>query len=236
MWSFINNVLAGKILKGKEAGLSDDEAEDRAIEELVKVLEGTKFDGFEIQPIGVPCDPSDHNVIIRGQTVFNNTFNEEEANLVQKIMENKTMTRNKLVKEHPEVAETLKIIFKHIQITLHGFVIRKCKKGKIMGPVCRYCQEHPARASEKLWSALPHARSGGLFFDCEPDDTNPGHYRTLLDLVKNVDKVRIKLDGMYDGVQYCNVSNCMVSFKSSADAQRHARLCHDQVKLTDYGQ
>ena len=50
------------------------------------------------------------------------------------------------------------------------------------------------------------------------------------------DEVRIKLDGMYDGVQYCNVSNCMVSFKSGADAQRHARLCHDQVKLTDYGQ
>ena len=50
------------------------------------------------------------------------------------------------------------------------------------------------------------------------------------------DEVRIKLDSMYDGVQYCNVSNCMVSFKSGADAQRHVRLCHDQVKLTDYGQ
>ena len=234
LWSFINNVLVGKILKGKEDGLSDDEAEDRAINELVRVLEGVKFDGFEVHPIGVPCDISENDVVIDGKTVFNNSFTEEEAKLVHKIMKDKSMTRKKLLNDNPEVAETLKIIFKHIQVTLHGFAIRKCKKGKIQGPVCKYCQEHPTRASEKLWSALPHTRSGGLFFDCEPDVGNPGHYRTLLDLVKNVDTVRIKLDGMFDDVQYCDVSNCMVTFKSNADAQRHARLCHDKVELTNY--
>ena len=102
------------------------------------------------------------------------------------------------------MTEMMKIIFKHIQITLHGFVYRKCGPNDVKS--CDYCKSNPPRGSEKLWSALPdRAKNGALFYDCEEDMNNPGHYRPLLDLIQHVKDITIKLVRMFSDVSYCKV-------------------------------
>ena len=164
-------------------------------------LAGFKYDNHPVIPIHVPSDSNE--VEIDGKKYPNDYFKEEDALKIKDIMKDDKMTRRKMRENHPEVADNMKLIFRHMQVTLHGYVFRKCKPGD--GQSCQFCKDHPPRASQRLWSALPSKDSGGLFFDCEDDLSRPGHYRTLLDLLKNIKDVKIKPDGMFPDVTRCQV-------------------------------
>jgi len=223
LWSFLNNKLAGLTLPTKIAEETDDEYEDRCLEILNAALQDFVYDGHEVKSIAVPCGAEE--VEVDGSKFANNFFKEEEAKTVHSIQKDKKMNRRTLRRLHPDIADNFQVIMKHVQITLHGFVFRKCKPGD--GNPCGYCKANPTRGSKELWSVLPSKKSGGLFYDCEPDPNKPGHYRTLLDLVSNVNNIKIKPDGEFADVERCKEKNCLVSFKSKADANRHYRLFHD---------
>ena len=104
------------------------------------------------------------------------------------------MDKKKLKENHPEIYNKLQTTLKHVDIRLHGYVFRKCR---IKEYQCEHCKRFPQRSSKKLWSALPKKSSGDLFYDCEADPTFPGHYHTLLYLLKDKN-VKIKPDGMFE--------------------------------------
>ena len=139
------------------------------------------------------------------------------------------MNKKKLKEQFPDIAEELKLFFKHCDIRLHNFFFRKCHKNS--KTPCSWCKDHPVRGSDKMWSCLPPKSSGGLFFDCQEDPSNPGHNKSLLDLLKEIQTLKISPDGQYEGVVKCKEKNCLCSFKSDTDADRHCRLAHgDQSK------
>jgi len=133
-------------------------------------------------------------------------------------------------KTHPEIAETLKLIYKHCQSTLHGYVFRKCLPQD--GYVCQYCKDHPWKSSKQLMDAIPSKKSGAMFYDCIPDPQRPGHYMTFIDLLKSVKTLKITPDGMFPDAVRCQESHCFTTFKSNADAIRHHRLAHDKPQPT----
>ena len=63
-----------------------------------------------------------------------------------------------------------------------------------------FCKKNPRRSSDKFWESLPRKSSGGLFFDLQPDPEKPDHYRTLLDMLKDVVNIKIQPDGMFKDV------------------------------------
>ena len=42
-------------------------------------------------------------------------------------------------------------------------------------------------------------------FICEKDPERPGHYKTLVDLLKEGTKIKIKPDAMFEGFERCQV-------------------------------
>ena len=126
-------------------------------------------------------------------------------------MENKKMDKRMLREKHPEIYKQLQNIFKHVDIRLHGFIFRKCHPRDHQ---CDFCKENPRRSSEELWKCLPVKASGGLFYDVEPDTNMPGHYRTLLDMMKDVKKIEIKPDRVFGEVfGRCKVKpNCYCKY------------------------
>merc|ERR1712117_878873 len=123
------------------------------------------------------------------------------------------MHKRKLRENFPELAAELKLIYKHVDTRLHGYIFRKCEPGSY---ACDHCKEHPTRSSKDFWKYLPKKKSGGLFYDCEVDPDLPGHYRTLLDLMGKVKDIEIKPDSMFADVDRCKVKYCYCSFKSQA--------------------
>ena len=157
----------------------------------------------------------------------NDHLDPEESDVIQKIMMDKKMNKRKLREQHPEIAEELKLFYKHCDIRLHNYFFRKCHKHS--AHVCPWCRDHPVRSSDKLWSCLPPKSSGALFFDCEEDPNNLGHNRTLLDLLKDIKTLKIIPDGQYEGFMRCKEKGCLCSFKSDADADRHCRIAHGEA-------
>ena len=179
-----------------------DEAEDEAIETLINTaLKDLTFDGHTVVNVPVKC--TDSKVEIHGNLYDNDTIEQEETEVIQKIMENSKMTSRKLREEHPEIAKKLHIILKHVDIRSHGYCLRKCSP--LENYSCDYCRGAPPRSSLKVWRSLPRRDAGGLFYDCEPDPNKPGHYRTLLDMLKNVNNIIVRPDSMFPEVLRCKV-------------------------------
>jgi len=222
LWSYITAKLAGLVVPDFGKEMEDDEADEAGIKFLIdSAMTNLKYDGFDVVTVPVSCH--EDNVIINGETVDNRHIKPEDANLIQKIMEDRKMNKKLLKNKQPQVAENLKIFYKHADVRQHNIIIRKCHP---LSPPCRYCKDHPVRSSDQFWSCLPNKKKGGLFFDCEEDTQHPGHYRTLLDLLEDISEVTIKPDGQFTEVKRCEVRGCLYSFKSDQDAQRHCRLAH----------
>ena len=158
------------------------------------------YNNHPVISVHVPCTSSTVNI---GEELYENDYiDEEEPDLVQHIMEDKKMDKRKLRETYPGIYNRLKIILDHVDSRLHGYVFRKCHPKE---KNCNYCMENPRRGSSQLWNCLPKKSSGGLFFYCEPDKDNPGHYRTLLDLLKDGAGIKINPDGMFNGYNRCQV-------------------------------
>ena len=121
---------------------------------------------------------------------------------MQKIMSSKAMTRRKLGENYPNIYSTLKHLWKHSDVRSHNIFFRKCHKlGKYS---CKLCQERPPRSSDQLWEKLPAPEAGGLFYDVLPDDENPGHFKTLLQMMFGEDS-KVKPDWLLEDVKRCKV-------------------------------
>ena len=189
-------------MPAKKPDQTPNEAEDEAIQLLINSsLKDLEFDGHSITNVPVKCDSA--TVIINGKEYDNDIIPQDEAEKVQKIMEDNKMTRRKLMEEYPDIGRKLCIILKHVDNRSHGFCYRKCSPLKSYS--CDYCKNAPPRSSDRLWRSLPQKNSGGLFYDFEPDTDNPGHYKTLLQLIKNADEIVIKPDSMFKEVLRCQV-------------------------------
>ena len=240
--------ISGIVIPVEGGDLDDDEADEAAIQYLIdNGLLDLTYDTHPVYPIKVPC--TGNEVMISDEIYEIDKIKKEEGNLIQKIMENKKMTKKNLQNHHSEVARKMTLYLKHSQNLAHSIVFRKCHpNGKYS---CLHCKTHSTRGSEALWSCLPLKESGGLWFDCESDPNNEGHYRTLLDLLDNIQNLKIVPDGQFSDVQRCQVilviililifvsfyhlyqklfqeKGCLVTYKSEADAERHARLAHDK--------
>ena len=173
-----------------------DESEDDAIDYLIgSCLKDLMFDGHPVTNVHVPCQSS--IVKIGDKNLENDYISQDETKIVQKIMEDKKMDKRKMRQEHPQIYERLQIIFQHMDVRLHGYVFRKCHPKDYQ---CDFCKKNPRRSSDKFWKSLPRKSSGGLFFDLQPDPEKPGHYRTLLDMMRDVVRIKIKPDGMFNDV------------------------------------
>ena len=192
LWGYINKKLSGLILPARRPDQSIDDAEDEAIQLLIdSSLKELIYNNHPVVSVHVPCTSSIVN--IGGELYENDYIEEEETSLVQRIMEDKKMDKKKLRETYPNIYGRLKTILKHVDSRLHGYIFRKCHPKESN---CSYCRETPRRGSSQLWSCLPKKSSGGLFFDCEVDKENPGHFRTLLDLLKDGEKIKINPDGI----------------------------------------
>ena len=121
---------------------------------------------------------------------------------MQKIMSSKSMTRRKLSEDFPEIYSTLKHLWKHADVRTHNIFFRKCHKlGKYS---CKKCRERPPKSSDQFWEKLPAPGSGGLFFDVELDEENPGHYKTLLQMIFK-ENTKIEPDGQFEDIKRCKV-------------------------------
>ena len=88
----------------------EDEAEDAAIQILIETaLINLQYNGHEIVPIQVNCNSS--RVSIKNSMYENDHIKQEETVIVQKIMEDKKMTKRKLRENHPDIADKLKLFF-----------------------------------------------------------------------------------------------------------------------------
>ena len=162
---------------------------------LRSCLKDMVYDGHVVTNVHVPANSS---IVKIGESEYENDhIPSDEPKLVQMIMENKKMDKRMLREKHPEISKHLQNIFKHVDIRLHGFVFRKCHPRDYQ---CDYCKENPRRSSNNLWKCLPSKSSGGLFFDVEPDPKMPGHYRTLLDMMKDGKKIKIEPDKVFGDV------------------------------------
>jgi len=222
LWAYINNKLCGLMLPIREEDEDVDDLEDRSIRRLNEAIQGAKYDGHKVTPIHVPCNSS--QVKINGNMYENDFFTAEEDAIVHEIMEKKSYHKRRVTEEHPDIAEYLRLIYRHSQVTMHGYVFRKCLPQD--GYVCEYCKAHPLRISKEMQDALPSRKSGALFYDCIPDPERPNHYQTLLKMMSEVKSLKITPDAMFPDVKRCQESNCLYSFKSQADADRHQRLAH----------
>ena len=222
LWSYVNNVLVGLMLPHREPDENDDDLEDRSIQRLNSAMEGAKYNGHPITCVAVPCN--DSKVEIGGEVYENDFYTEAEDRIVHDIMDKKR-TRHEVRKTHPEIAETLKLIYKHCQSTLHGYVFRKCLPQD--GYVCQYCKDHPWKSSKQLMDAIPSKKSGAMFYDCIPDPERPGHYKTFIDLLKSVKTLKITPDGMFPDAVRCQViinNNFIINFPPN-----HALFCRNRI-------
>ena len=196
LWSLFNKKLAGLTLPAKQPDQTLAEAEDNGIQILLEsCLKDMTFDDFKVTNVHVPSSSS---IVKIGDTDYENDhIPAEEPKTVQMIMENKKMDKRAIREKYPEIYKRLQIILKHVDIRLHGFIFRKCHPRDHQ---CDYCKQNPRRSSDKLWKCLPSKSSGGLFFDVEPDPKSPGHYRTLLDMLGDGKKIKIKPDAMFGEV------------------------------------
>ena len=208
-WGYLTKVLASvTIPHPKEA--DDDLGDDESIDWLVReCMSNMKFDGHEVHTVPVKCTRD--TVEIKGKIIDNNQLTSEEADVIQSLMSDKKNHRRLIEDNHPEIAKKLRIFHKHCDIRLHGYYFRKCHpKEKYR---CSFCRAHPVRGSDKLWSCLPLRSAGGLFFDCVEDEKNPGHYKTLLDLLGDMKTLKISPDGMFADTIRCKVNivgkNCI---------------------------
>ena len=205
LWSYINSVIVGLMLPHRDPDEDDDALEDRSIARLNAAMEGIKYNNHPVTCVAVPCN--DSKVQIGGEVYENDYYAEDEHELVHKIMQKK-MTRHELRQKHPDIAKILQLAQKHCQVTLHGYIFRKCLPQDGMQYLnCQFCKDHPHRISKELVKAIPSKESGSLFYDCIPDPSRPGHYMTFLDMLKQVNTVKITPDGMIPDAVRCKVIN-----------------------------
>ena len=193
LWGFINKKLSGLILPGCGEDQSLEEAEDEAISLLCSILNGAEYNGHRVHAVNVPC--SESSIKIDNHEVNNDIISEKEGQKVQKIMENKSMTKRKLRQEYPEIYSNLMLFSKHCDSRLHALYFRKCLPKD--GHVCKFCLDHPVRSSKEFLDCLPARSKGGLFYDAVDDELHPGHFMTLLQLLQHKD-VKIDPDGKTD--------------------------------------
>ena len=129
-----------------------DEYKEKNVYLLINgALQGAEFDEHTVNFMKVPCNES--RVEIYEEVLNNDTFDEKEASAVQKVLENKSMNRRKLLKQHPELAEELAKIMEHMDWRSHDIVYRKCDPRD--NYQCQHCRE-------SLWNTLPRRHQGGL--------------------------------------------------------------------------
>ena len=162
---------------------------------------------------------------IEGDQLENDHLDPELSDVIQKIMSDKKMNKRKLKEQHSEIAERFKLFFKHADVRLHSIIFRKCHKD---ARPCTWCNTHPVRGSDKLWSCLPQKSSGGLFFDSVEDLDKPGHNKTLLDLLKEIKSLKINPDSQFEDIVRCKEKGCLYTIKSEADGDRHCRIAHNE--------
>ena len=77
-----------------------DEYKEKNVYLLINgALQGAEFDEHTVNFMKVPCNES--RVEIYEEVLDNDTFDEKEASAVQKVLENKSMNRRKLLEQHP---------------------------------------------------------------------------------------------------------------------------------------
>ena len=130
---------------------------------------------------------------------------------MQNIMSSKTMNRRKLAENYPEIYATLKHLWRHSDVRSHNIYFRKCHK--LAKYACEECRDRPPRSSDQFWKFLPAPGSGGLFYDVQHDPSNPGHYKTLLQMMFDKEP-KVSPDALLDGVKRCKVN--IPSFPLSA--------------------
>jgi len=222
LWSYITTKLAGLVIPDFGTELEDDEADEAGIKFLIdSALTDLRYDEHAVVPVPVPC--RDDYVTINGAVFDNGQIKQEDADVIQNIMTDKKMNKRMLKEKHPEIADNITTFYKHSDVRAHNIIFRKCDP---KSRPCKYCKVNPIRSSDEFWSCLPKKQQGGLFFDCEEDSLQPGHYRTLLDLLGDISELSIKPDGQFSEIKRCQEKDCLYSFKSLQDSQRHHRIAH----------
>ena len=215
--------MAGVTLPSVQQDEDEDEAEDKAINLLLEAALGDLvYDGHNVNNIAVPCASND--VIIGGEVFNNEHTSQETAEVIQKLMMDKKMTKRTIKENHPDLSEDLKLFYKHCDDRLHAYVLRKCH---VKEKACKYCRENPPRSSQQFWNSMPKSSSGGLFYDVDDDPAKEGHYTTLLQDIEMVKNIKIKPDGKFLEVERCEEKMCLCSFKSGEDGKRHMRMAHN---------
>lgn len=165
--------------------MSEDDADAAAIEFLINnALKDLTHDGHPVY--SVPVSSKSSEVVINGNSYENGIITDEDYSLIQKLMEDKKMNKRTLARLHPNIAKNMKLFYRHCDVRSHNFVFRKCHP--MHHYQCSHCKQFPPRSSSQFWSSLPLKQSGGLFFDCVPDVKHPGHYMSLLDMLKTLNR------------------------------------------------
>ena len=185
-WGPVSKRLAGVIIPAKEEGKTVPEVLDQGVEMLTNIMSEMVYDTFKIIPVTVKSETDD--VTIEDKTLNSSTFSDYDD--VTKFYEG-TISRERLRHLNQDIHQEALFLAKHLDRRLHFFAIRKCSPRE--KPQCKYCRENPARASPSFWKDLPSKKDGGLFFDVQPDPSNPGHNKTYLTKVK--EKPQINPDG-----------------------------------------
>ena len=98
--------ISGMVIPDEGSDLDDDEADEAAIQYLIdNGLLDLTYDTHPVYPIKVPC--TGNEVMISDEIYEIDKIKKEEGNLIQKIMENKKMTKKNLQNHHSEVARKM---------------------------------------------------------------------------------------------------------------------------------
>ena len=122
----------------------------------------------------------------------------------------------------------------HVDVRNHMMIFQRC-----FAKDCKPCLEHHKKnpIPEDFYTKMnlpTRERNGALFFVPELDETNPGHFKTYLqmclEMTANPNRKYAPDSEQPDGPHSrCPEKGCLISFKSGAAADRHANLYHDKV-------
>ena len=103
----------------------------------------------------------------------------------------------------------------------HAIIFRKCIKKKDE-TVCSMCKRKLHTMSKDLVADLSSREegNGALFWDISEDPDNQGHYKTLLQTLK--EKKKFSPDAyIQNEFGRCRFQSCSFTFKSTVEAERH---------------